>query len=59
MHGQRDRGVTSPYLNVRPHHGVVGVVGGQLGAQGALGGQNQVGWEGLSHPKVYCFLRPC
>lgn len=59
MHGQRDRGVTSPYLNVRPHHGGVGVVGGQLGAQGALGGQNQVGWEELSLPKLYCFLRPC
>ena len=41
----KGRGVTSPYLNMRPHHGGVGVVGGRLGAGGALGGQNQVGWE--------------
>lgn len=45
--GSRDWGwdVTGPYLNMRPHHGGVGVVGEQLGAEGALG-QDQVGWEG-------------
>lgn len=37
-------GTTAPYLTGRPHHGGVGVVGGWLGARGALGGQNQVGW---------------
>lgn len=55
----KGQGVTSPYLNMRPHHGGVGVVGGRLGAGGALGGQNQVGWEERGHPKFHGFLWLC
>lgn len=53
------QGVIGPYLNMRPHHGGVGVVGGLLGAEGALGGQNQVGWEERGPLKLHCFLWPC
>lgn len=49
--------VTGPYLNVRPHHWGVEVVGGWLGASGALG-QNQMGLEELGHLKLHCCLRP-
>lgn len=50
--------VTGPYLNVRPHHWGVEVVGRWLGTRGTLG-QNQMGLEELGHLKLHCFLRPC
>lgn len=49
----RGRGITGPYLNMRPHHGGVEVVGGRLGAGGALGVQNQVVWEEQDHLKLF------
>lgn len=47
------RSITGPYLNMRPHHGGVEVVGGRLGARGALGVQNQVVWEEQDHLKLF------
>lgn len=55
----KGRGVTGPYLNMRPHHGGVGIVGVRLGAGGALGGQNQAGWEERGHAKFHGFLWLC
>lgn len=39
--------------------GALGLSGGGWEPGGALGGQNQVGWEERGHPKFHGFLWLC